>query len=174
MAYRLDSTPPPKPEDMLPRYFVRNGATLDLAFWCYYYDPKLWHDPHYHDYINWPAPDYHGIACQMIAPRNRNPRWPHPVMRVHKDQVPIDFSEEGYDEAEVVFEDSTAASGVTASADFDSEDNYIVMAHFDTSYASFSDKPKELRFTVFVKRSDARDAVCHGILVVQPGPPYPA
>lgn len=172
MAYRNNSTPPPKPEDMLPRYFVRNGATLDLVFRCFYFDPDLWHDPRYHDYMMWPAPNYHGVPCQMETPRYPIP-WAHkPARRVAGDQDPIHLTEEGYTEAIVVFEDEEAAADVEASAYFDEEDDYIVVAHFDTSYPSFSDKPKELRFTLFVSREGCRDAVCHGILVVQPGAPY--
>lgn len=172
MAYRLKSTPPPKPENMLPRYFVRNGATLDLAFRCYYFDPKLWHDPSYHDYINWPAPNYHGPACQMDTPRYPVPWAYKSARRVSGDQEPIHFTEEGYAEVVVIFEDIEAASHVTASAVIDEEDDHIVMAHFDTFYPSFSDKPKELRFTLFIVRDGARDAVCHGILVILPGAPY--
>ena len=170
MAYRYNSEPAEKPEDMLPRYSVRNGATIDIVFKCYYYTPGQGHDPHYHDYIGWPDPHHPGHACQMATPRDVDPRLPQPVLRTLDDQVPIHLTEEGYTETVVVF-DEDVSDGITCSASIGSEDDYIVTAHFDTSFDTFEDNPKEYRFTLFVINGSIRDAVCRGILVVQPGSP---
>ena len=170
MAYRLNNIPT-KPEDMLIRYPIRNGAIKKVVFKCYYYTPGQGHDPEYHDYIGWPDPHHPGHACQMASPRDVDPSLPMPVLRVPDDQVPIHFIEEGYTDAIVVFDNADAYDGISCSASIDNTDDYMVIVKFDTFFPSFEDEPKEFRFTVFVTKEDARDAVCHGILIVQPGSP---
>ena len=173
MAYRtLDK--PIKPEDALRKFAVRNGAIMRVTFGCYYSGHG--HDPHYHDYINWPAPNYHpGPICQMPSPRDKV-RWTDghvPNQPIHLS--PIHLIDEGYDEVAIAFDDSEIAEYLDANVTIDEEtDNYIRMrVHANLPY--FEDKPKETRFTVFAKKSDgsAIDAVCHGFVTVLPGSPYP-
>lgn len=177
MAYRLDSTPPRKPEDILPRFAVRNGATLKLAFRCYYHTPKETHDPHYHDHKNWPAPNYHpGDICQMHPPRDIPKFFCHPQMRTMHDFTEIHLLEEGYHDVVMTFEDTEQDDYLDVTGWIDEEDDNIVRFHINTDFPNFSDKPIDLRFTVFVKKvADdvvTKDAVCHGIITVLPGHPY--
>ena len=175
MAYRLDNTPPPKPEDMLRRFAVRNGATMRIAFGCYYLSEG--HDPDYHDYIHWPAPNYHpGPICQMKPVRD----LPRQIRNIADFKPvgldPIHLLEEGYDEVAVAFDDPDFASNIDIQdCLIDQDDDYIVRLKVLAHFALFEDKPKESRFTVFVRKDDnsAVDAVCHGIMVVLPGSPYP-
>ena len=175
MPYRTNREPP-KPENMLRRFTVRNGATLDILFPCYYFAPILGHDPHYHDYIGWPSPNHVGRACQMWPPRDKF-RWlAHPVMRQGGDLTPILLRSEGYKEASITFEDDEIAKSLKARAWIDLDDQYIVRMYINTDFETFHDKPLETRFTVFIKKNDGdivrKDAVCHGILTILPGSPY--
>lgn len=168
---------------MLPRLVVRNGATLKVAFDCFYFDPKATHDPHYHDHIGWPAPNYHFGICQMFPPRNENPRhWFHPIMRTKDDVSPIDLSEEGYTGFEVTYEDPDIAANLTTRIEADStEGANVVRMQVDTALPLFSDKPKETRFTVFAVKDvvddqnvllyKTKDELLHGVLTVLPGNP---
>ena len=166
MAYRVIDNPP-KPEDMLLMFPVRNGAIARIAFGCYYLGNG--HDPHYHDHKHWPTWDYHpGSICQMPPPRNRF-RWLRHGVIV--DMERIHLIEEGYDQATVSYEDNTIAQHLSTKAWIDESDDYIVRMNIGANLDTFSDKPIDIRFTVFVSKSDgsARDAVCHGILTVLPG-----
>lgn len=182
MAYRYDSNPPKKPENMLQKFAVRNGATLKLAFRCYYFKPPLGHDPHYHDHINWPAPNYHGDACQMKPPRDEFP-YINGIIRRCDDLPPIHLLDEGYQDVAVTFEDADQASNITVESWIDEDDDNIVRVHMDTAFPTFSDKPIDLRFTVFVRKTytdpatnitrTTKDAVAHCFVSVLPGAPYP-
>lgn len=171
MAYRvIDNLP--KPENMLPTFSVRNGAIARIAFGCYYLGAG--HDPHYHDYLHWPSPDYHpGAICQMMPPRDHVP-WTEPGLPVHME--PIHLIEEGYDQVTVSYEDSDNAAHLATEAWIDEDDDYIVRMKVGANFDTFSDKPVDIRFTIFAGKSDGsvRDAVCHGILTVLPGGAYTA
>jgi len=169
MGYRtLDI--PPKPEDMLPRFEVRNGATLKVSFGCYYLG--VGHDPHFHDYMHWPAPNYHpGPICQMHPPRDI-PRWrecfPYPKLPGKLEH--IDLEDEGYTSVEIVWDDDDVLDSCTCSADFSDDSDNVIEISVDTAFDAFQDKPLEHRFTVFVGGdSVGKDAVCRGIMVVLPG-----
>lgn len=174
---------PPSPEQMLPRYPVRNGATLRLTFDCFYFDPGHAHDWHYHDHVNWPAPGYkHGDACQMAFPRDVDPRIPgHAVVVSSDDYTPINLPEEGYSEIQLVFEDTSHSSHITWTAriDTDGDGPNVVKFVIGVNFPTFSDNPVDLKFTAFIKGTDSEtgdamcDALCHGILSVLPGAPYP-
>lgn len=155
---------------MLPRFAVRNGATLRLTFGCYYSGHG--HDPHYHDHIHWPAPDYHpGAICQMRPPRDRM-RWTDGKIGygpVHLD--PIHLAEEGYSKASVTFDDQEVAQYFTdVNAEIDEETDHYVRLRLLAQLPLFEDKPRETRFTVYVtnKITRVKDAVCHGIISVLP------
>ena len=169
MGYRTIDTPP-KPENMLRRFAVRNGAIAHIAFGCYYLG--IGHDPHYHDHLNWPAPNYHpGDICQMFPPRDHM-RWRKPGLPTDMEQIHL--SEEGYDQVVVSYEDNDNAAHLITEAWIDEEDDYIVRMKVEANFDTFSDKPVDTRFTIFAGKSDgsARDAVCHGILTVLPGGAY--
>ena len=182
MAYRTLKERP-KPENLLPTFSVRNGATLKLAFRCYYHTPMPTHDPHYHDHLHWPSEDYHpGDICQMHPPRDIPKFLCHPIMRTLHDHTPIHLIEEGYSEVTMTFEDTENDDYLDVTGWIDEEDDNIVRFHINTSFPNFSDKPKDLRFTAFVKKTSTdpvtsvitvtKDAVCHGIITVLPGHPY--
>lgn len=169
MGYRTIDKPP-KPEDMLRKFDVRNGAIMRVAFGCYY--SSNGHDPHYHDHLNWPAPNYHpGPICQMAPPRDKY-RWlPYPTMRKPVQLEPINLSDEGYTTFVVTYEDEDLAYYLTTEAWLDEDEDNIVRMSVYADFPTFSDKPKELRFTLFAIKSDrsAIDAICHGIVSVLPG-----
>lgn len=173
MGYRtLDK--PPKPEDMLRRFDVRNGAIMRIAFACYYAEKG--HNPHYHDYKNWPTWNYHpGAICQMMPPRTPFKWMPWPLNRKSLKLTPIDLAEEGYTDFVVSYEDEELASNLDTTAWLDEEDTSIVRMSVNAHFPTFSDKPKEARFTIFAKKQDgtAIDAICHGIVTILPGSPYP-
>ena len=173
MGYRVD-IPKVKPEDALPRYAVRNGATAKLTFDCFYFKPQPGHDPHYHDYINWPSHDYHpGAVCQMVPPREPFPHAPMPIMRTEDDLVPIMLTTEGYNEFKVVFDDTDEAEYLDADVYIDEDLDYVIHADITTSFPMFKDKPKDLRFTLFAGNKDGMvDAVAHAFLTVLPGSPF--
>lgn len=182
MAYRNPSEKP-NPENLLVRYPVRNGATLKLAFHCFYVKPKPGHDPHYHDYKNWPAPNYHpGPICQTPPPRDVPRFFTHGDMRLDhpEDLEDIHLLDEGYTEAAVVFEDAERSAYVTTEAWIDEDEDNIVRIHVNTALPNFSDEAIEMPFTVFVKKIETdlttrvtQDAVAHSIMLVLPGHPYP-
>jgi hypothetical protein len=170
MAYRYHSENPPKPEDMLIRFAVRNGATLRSRFRCYYLKKKEVHDPHWHDHINWPAPNYHpGPICQMKLPREYDPRRPFHWLRRYEDLDEIHLTEEGYTQAFVTFEDEDNAQFLEANAWIDGEEDNAVHMVVYAGFPSFSDKPVDVRFTLFVQNGYITDAVGHGIITVLPG-----
>lgn len=158
---------------MLRRFDVRNGAIMRVAFRCFY--SKDGHDPHYHDYVNWPAPNYHpGAVCQMFPPRDvlrwRSPNTSNPIQL-----DPINLLEEGYTVAAVSYEDEALAQHLETSASLDSECDGLIRMTVKANFPTFEDQPKDARFTLFIKKADgsAIDAVCHGIVTVLPGSPYP-
>lgn len=173
MAYRYHNEKPINPENLLRRFDVRNGAIMRMTFGCYY--SKNGHDPHYHDYINWPAPNYHpGEICQMMPPRDRC-RWHDPITGYPIQLDPIPLLEEGYTEAVVTYEDEDIAEYLDTIAMIDDVDDNLVRVSMHANFPTFKDKPKEARFTLFIKKEDgtAIDAVCHGIVTILPGSPYP-
>lgn len=174
MAYRMLEEPP-KPENLLRKFDVRNGAVMRTTFGCYY--TTNGHDPHYHDFVNWPAPNYHpGPICQMHPPRTPW-RWlPHPITRNPIILDPIHLIEEGYQtQAIVEYEDAELAEHMHTSAWIDEDDDNLVRMVVHADFPVFHDKPIENRFTLFIKKEDNSiiDAVCHGIVTVLPGSPVP-
>lgn len=147
MAYRLDNTPPPKPEDMLYKFQVRNGAIVDIAFPCYYLDVLQAHDSHYHDFMGWPAPNYPGQACQFVTGLSEN-AGEYEVVDF-TDPHPIDLTSdyEGYTEAYVVLDKEI--SGLTVSAWIDEVNTNVIYMRIEAAIDFFEDKPQEVRFTLF-------------------------
>lgn len=176
MGYRINNDKPPKPEEQLPRYEVRNGATMVRRFECYYFNPKETHSPHYHDFLGYPAPNYHHDSCQMQPPREVDPRMPDPVLRTSEDLTPINLTDEGYTSAVVVFDDDENSQYLDASAWFDSDYGYVVNMSVKANFPTFEDEPKEMWFTLFVGISGEStinyDAVARGIVVILPGAAY--
>lgn len=172
MGYRFDNTPPPKPEDMLPRFAIRNGAIVDIAFPCFYLDVIAGHDTKYHDYIGWPSPNHSDKSCQYPG---------YGYERIDFDNPhPIDLASyyEGYNDAIIIMDDIVPELEVTARID-DDETNVIYMrikANFDIL---FEDNPLEYRFTLFAhapartyhdeQQDERMDQVIRGIIVVLPG-----
>jgi hypothetical protein len=163
MGYRVEKKPP-KPEDLLPTYPVRNGATLYADFECYYVEPKMGHDPHTHDYLGWPDPHNTGDACQMLPPRDRF-RWRYDGAIMKPDEpIPIilhstdaDIEDEGYSqECSVVFDQPDERILATAWVDEDIP-NLIKMV-ISPQLPVFEDKPIEKRFTLFTHRTFERDS----------------
>lgn len=175
MGYRVNKIPP-KPENFLPVYPVRNGATLYADFECYYVDPTLGHDPHWHDYLGWPDPHHPDKICQMRPPRDRR-RWRYDGHIWEKvDRVPIDLLDEGYDrEVKIVFDEPD--EHITAKAYIDTELTHLIKLAVSVQMPTFEDKPIDKRFTLFVTRDDedlyatTADAVVRGVLTILPGAP---
>ena len=163
MGYRFNDKPP-KPEDNLIRFAVRNGATAKIAFACYYLNG---HNPKYHDYQGWPNPDHPDMICQELGNFK--------LFGLKEKTVELEvihLEEEGYDEVAVAYEDSEYAQYLVTNATL--EDN-IVRIKVMAKLPAFTDKPVDIRFTAFVRNSSESviDAVCHGMLTILPGPIYP-
>ena len=168
MGYRFNDKPP-KPEEHLRTFDVRNGAQMRATFGCYYAHEG--HDPKVHDYYGWPDPRHPDDICQML------PDFVHPYH--NKDKRPLSFQpihllEEGYTSAIVVFEDRDFVRHLNAKAWIDEDDDCLVRMTVYAGLPTFSDKPKDVNFTLFVRKADREvsDAVCHGTLTVLPGNPY--
>lgn len=176
MGYRVNKIPP-KPEDMLPIYSVRNGATLYADFECYYMEPKVGHDPHLHDYLGWPDPHHPDEICQMPSPRDRF-RWRSDgAIMIPSDPVPIDLTNEEYNEELLVVFDHPDEL-IMAHAWIDDELPYLIKMVISPQLPMFEDKPIEKRFTLFARRSVEgsqdqylQDAVVRAKLVILPGAP---
>ena len=80
MGYRFNDKPP-KPEEHLRTFDVRNGAQMRATFGCYY--AHKGHDPKVHDYYGWPDPRHPDDICQML------PDFVHPYH--NKDKRPLSF-----------------------------------------------------------------------------------
>ena len=166
MGYRFSDNPP-KPEDHLRRFTVRNGTIMRLAFGCFY---LYGHNNKYHDHIGWPNPSSPDHICQDTS----NMRlYPFKNKTVSFDEIHL--TEEGYDEAVVAYEDDENLQYLETTAFIDNDNDSVVRMNVAANLPSFEDKPVDLRFTLFVKKEDgsAIDAVCHGIVTVLPGAPYP-
>ena len=166
MGYRFNDNPP-KPEDHLYRFAVRNGATARITFGCYYLGK---HDPKLHDFIGWPNPDNVDAICQEISnfklfgKKNKTIE----LQEIH-------LAEEGYDEVAVAYEDSEYAQYLITESHIDEDDDNIIRVKVTANLPEFSDKPIDVKFTVFARKSSETriDAVCHAIISVLPGPVYP-
>lgn len=178
MGYRYNHIPP-KPENMLPRFAVRNGATIRIALGCYYLQL---HDKRFHDYIGWPSPTHPDHICQVGTDTFRvhhhhHCHGSHPAYtgRYTLTGEEIDLIDEGYQQVQVVFEEPEQASGIQNVVAYIDEDNpFIIYLKMDARFPTFSDKPKDLRFTVFIGNPGEGqvDAVCHAFLTVLPGPNF--
>ena len=158
-----------KPENMLPVYPVRNGATLLLDFECFYVDPHFGHNPHFHDHVGWPDPHHPGNACQMKTPRDQF-RWlSNGQIMEYGEPVAIDLIKEGYESVTVVLDHPDEE--IVASGFIDDELHNLIVVRFDVSLPMFEDKPIDKRFTIFVNSDDQTDAVARAVLSILPGAP---
>ena len=166
MGYRYNDNPP-KPEDNLIRFAVRNGATAKIAFGCYY---LRGHDSKLHDFVGWPNPSNRDAICQELSNfklfKSKN-------KTVELEEIHL--LEEGYDEAAVAYESSEHAQYLITEANIDEDDDNIVRVRITANLPEFSDKPIDVRFTVFVRKSSETkiDSVCHGVITILPGAVYP-
>lgn len=169
MGYRLEEKPF-NPEDHLHRFCVRNGTIGKMAFGCYY---LVEHDYKLHDHIGWPDPDKPDRICQIVSSPVSNPIFLTKNGIVNNLEE-IHLLDEGYDTAAITFEDDEIEYYTSIEAYIDEEDDYIVHLNVKAEFPSFSNNPKDYKFTLFVKKSDgtAIDAVCHAVLSILPGSPY--
>ena len=169
MGYRYG--PPPKPEDMLLKFDVQNGAIMRVAFGCFY--TLDGHDPKEHDYYGWPTPDSPDNICQVKPILNK---W-HPFRDSHRTikMEPIHLREEGYEDARVSIDNDSMSEHLDVNAWIDEEDDYIVRMSVKANFPTFYDKPIETKFTIFISNwiNGTIDAVCHASIVVLPGSPFP-
>lgn len=166
MGYRFCDNPP-KPEDHLHRFAVRNGAIMRVSFACYY---LIGHNPKLHDHVGWPSPGHPDAICQQVSNMKL-----YGLKEKTADLEKIHLLDEGYEDVAISFEDDELAQNLDCLLWIDEEDDNIIHLNVLANFQTFSDKPIDLRFTVFVKKPDdsAVDAVCHGMITVLPGSPYP-
>lgn len=196
MGYRMAPPPPPKnrrtfQDTATPsRVYAHNGTTVALAIPCWYQEVH-WpirmqpHNRPLHDHMGWPNPGFPDRSCQLYEPFEAGypPEPPHttmggrPPVRKLLDMTkvfPIHLSSEyeGYNAVRVSFIDDH--DGITASAEIDSEQDWIVRVNFEIKDKNAYEEPQTYRFTVFAdapakdrfpKRSDI---VCLGELIVLP------
>jgi len=166
MGYRFDDKPL-KPEDMIPRFAVRNGATAKIALGCYYLGK---HDSKLHDFLGWPNPDHQDMICQEL---NNFRLFNKKDKTVELEEIHL--TEEGYDEVAIAYEDSEYAQYLITEAAIDEDDDNIIRVKVTANLPEFTDKPIDVRFTVFVRKTSETmiDSVCHGFISVLPGAVYP-
>lgn len=159
---------PPKPEDMLPRFEIRNGAILRIAFKCRY----LLHNHEHPMYV------YPHIAGDVALLRRENHR---PYDRLSQAEFPVKSEpinllseEEQYQSNAYVMIEEDDGYITVDSAFIDGEEPSIIRIALNVQYPEFHDKPIEKRFTVFISSEsrDRIDAICHGMIVVLPGKPF--
>lgn len=188
MAYRYEKHPPVKPELLVPRFEVRNGASTSIAFPCFYFEidkPVDWHDHHYHDYIGWPAPSHPDHICQMVPDYSlwRDPAKVFNYVDMNK-AVPIDLIAEGYDGALAYFDDNDTTGKYTSDSlvttvEIDQDEPWVVRIYVRPMLPEFPDKPIEFPFSLLVHAQaaviDGRsyyetyDEVARARIVVLPG-----
>ena len=157
---------PPKPEDMLPRFEVRNGAILRIAFKCHYL-------LHTHDHPMYVYPHVAGDAA-LLRRENHQPYDRLSQAKLPVETKPIDLVDENYNGVAVTIEEDELAEYIDVTdAYIDTAEPNMIRISLKTSFPNFHDIPKEARFTVFIinDNQNAIDAVCHGILVILPGKP---
>jgi hypothetical protein len=175
MGYRIDRKPI-KPEDMLPTFAVRNGSTMRLAFKCYYVQHEENFSPDVYDNLEW-----HDDKCPEDE-HHHNHHCPKPDVYIDVDDLePIDLPDCDYDEVVVTYEDDSIAQHLTTDAWIDENTPSIVRMFVSADIPNFSDKPKQARFTIFLKRTihinelskdiETADTLCHGMIVILPGKP---
>ena len=110
----------------------------------------------------------------MVTPRDRF-RWfeygclpGRPVTT-----TPIHLLAEDYTDVEITYEEADLAEHLTSEVYVDPSNDSIVRLKVLANFPTFVDAPKEIHFTVFIKKPNGIDvdALCHGILVVLPGSP---
>ena len=177
MAYRNIEKPKVDPEELLPRYPIRNGTSMMQRFECFYIDPKPKHDPHYHDYLGYPNPHYHHDSCQMKPARDIDPRLGPAFLVGPDDLVPLDLTEEGYNDFFMSYEDATLGAKLTTDIRKDSLESNVVNLYVLAELDLFTEGTQDIVFTLFAKRTDNnglvhKDALVHGIITVLPGSLY--
>ena len=154
MGYRFDKKEPPKPNDLLPRFEIDNGAITTLAFPCYY---VINHASDKHDHWGWPTPDRIDAICQDVDGET---------------VIPIDLKDEGYNSFRIVFDNSDI--DITSEVSVDDDEPYTIYLWLQALYSDFTEgDPKEERFTIFAATTDTEperlDKVIRGVIVVNPG-----
>jgi hypothetical protein len=156
---------------MLPRFDIRNGTIVDIAFPCFYLDVIDEHDTKYHDHKGWPSPTHPDHICQYPGSGFERIDFdnPHPIN--------LTSEYEGYDEAIVVMDETVPELQLMAR--IDEEETNVVYLRAKASFDMFEDEPKEYRFTLFVhaparvyrgkQEYERLDQVVRGIIVVLPG-----
>lgn len=174
MGYRLTDKEF-NPEDYLPRFYVRNGAQIQIVLNCYYYTPEgmppafYYRDPH-HEPVAWN--DFYP------EPWKPQPKFPD-MAHLPEDFTEIDLVAEGYtggvtvswDDEDELYDTSRQTYNIGTITRIIDDDPNVVSCKVSTNFATLEEE-KELKFTIFVKNENTyNDAVCRGILVVLPGPP---
>lgn len=196
MAYRLENTPPPKPEEFLPVFDVYNNEIVAWSIPCFYFDqeqPIDWHDYRMHDYLGWPDPHHPGHACQALPDYGSDTFSPASVwtyIDMNK-AIPIRFKSE-YEtyntvsgteyvyEFDVAFDhtdedgNTVDTTGITATAAARSSEDWIVDINFNVAIPQFAGKPKEFLFNVYTNLKEGsnvfkKSLLLRGKLVVLPG-----
>lgn len=145
MGYRIGCVPPERSvnnETTLSKIVLSNGTIANYAFPCFYVE----------------IPEGADLRCSGTWDEDSE-----------VDLIPINLSEEGYTDVDVVF--SGSPSGITASGSIDAINDNIIRVKFSASCPDAERKPLEIQFSIFVTDgSDVRDIACRGIIVVLPGP----
>lgn len=168
MGYRFDKK---EPRDIIQGvYDVRNGATMKIAFGCFYLKH---HDKDLHDHYGWPHSGHVDRSCQQDPFDDPAPWVPEHMNRDFDKLEPIDLEGEGYDSVFVTFDDQEIAEATTVVQEpyaVDPPEPNVIRLKVTPMLESFTGKPKETPFTVFAKNTESgvTDAICHGILKVLP------
>lgn len=187
MGYRrYEPKPKPKNRSMQDlatpiKVYMHNGTTAHLAVPCYYHEvlpaiPVHHHSRPHHDHCGWPDPHHPDHSCQdhdfashcdVVRGRIERHRNCRHVIDMSK-TWPIHLTDEGYDEVICNID----MDGVTAEAQIDEQDDWIIRVSFSAacSNKSSSDGALNGEFAIYVSNTEtgARDLVSLGFLTVFP------
>lgn len=163
------------------KLYVHNGTKTNFAFPCWYQElhrpvPAHIHDRKMHDHHGWPNPTHPDHICQLWIPELGHCvhgfRECHPHCRHYIDYskvVPIHLLSEyeGYSpDVDVAWVEKP--DGVTATAQIDQVEDWVVRLHIDAHDAEALEEPQVYKLSLFLNAGTRRDLVVLAELTVLP------
>lgn len=163
---------------------AKNGAILNLAIPCWYYEvdhPQHTHihDKEWHDHVGWPNPDSRDCSCQdttyaeLFSVDGRLLGWRRDKRYLDLSKCfPIHLIKEGYTSIDVAF--SEPIEGLSASGTIDQKEDHVVRILIKPQCPNAINEDIEIDYTVFANGHlgdrEARDVVATGKLRILAGP----
>ena len=164
--------------------FIQNGIAAYFAFPCWYIDQEpprhaTLHDTTHHDHIGHPEPRRPDASCQIV--QGHHMVWePHKNLLELSNVWPIHLLEEGYQEAELIFDDPP--DGLKSKSSIDTVDDWVVRTEIQCGIDEAIKEQVDIPYALFVfgHTDEEKDVEQHihnivtkGVLHVLPGPYNP-